>query len=374
MPKQGPNVVVIGAGIIGAATAFYLAKAGLNVTIIDESLPENPATPASFGWINSHNPHNADYFLLRMKSMGLWHGLGKEYSNLPVSFPGSIDWDMDSSSIESTYNKYRSLGYECELVDRNQISRLCPNLGSPPELAIHNLHEGVADPQAIAQAFAKLAKVHGAKFVCNAKVKTIKPVAGNNWSVGSTEDTFLANRLLICAGIFTSGLLKKIDIQLPTDNKPGLLISTIPLDVRIEKIVSSPDFHFWQKNDGSLLAGRNQAGEMGTNGKEAILDSISKKLSEFVPKGDKLQVTNVIEGTRPVPSDGFPVIGQVPTRTNLFVAMMHSGVTLAPLVGSSLASEIATGYVNKNLKQFNISRFDQNAQISAPDANDQVPA
>ncbi len=374
MPKQSPNVVIVGAGIIGAASAYYLAKAGSKVAVLDESNSRNSATLASFGWINSHNPDNANYFRLRMESQKLWRALSADYPDLPIQFPGSIDWDMDASSIDAEFNKYRQLDYECELVGRSQIENLSPHLKSPPELAIHKFDEGTADPQRIARAFIVLAKEHGAKFHDNTKVQAVEIGTNDKWKVLATEETFRADALLLCAGIKTPTLLRELGIRLPTDNKHGLLVSTSPLDIRIDKIISAPDFHFWQRTDGTLLAGRNQAGDMDSQSTDALLSSLTEKLSRYVPNGSKLEFDKVIKGTRPVPLDGMPVVGQIPMLGNLYVAMMHSGITLAPLIGSSLAFEIMSQSPNENLKPFCISRFNQHEKQSALGAKREMSA
>ena len=71
----------------------------------------------------------------------------------------------------------------------------------------------------------------------------------------------------------------------------------------------------------------------------------------------KLTPTNIKIGTRPVPIDGFPVVGNIEGHKGVFVAVMHSGVTLAPLIGQLLASEMLKSSKSPLLETFRPSRF-----------------
>ena len=84
-----------------------------------------------------------------------------------------------------------------------------------------------------------------------------------------------------------------------------------------------------------------------------IISRIQTKLRDI----PKLRLAEVKIGIRPVPLDGMPVIGAVPGLMGAYTAIMHSGVTLGPLVGQLLASEILEGYASSLLKLFRPVRF-----------------
>ena len=84
-----------------------------------------------------------------------------------------------------------------------------------------------------------------------------------------------------------------------------------------------------------------------------VLSRISKKLNS----SENLTPTNIKIGTRPVPIDGFPVVGEIQGHKGVFIAVMHSGVTLAPLVGELLASEMLQSTKSSLLNSFRPIRF-----------------
>ena len=118
------------------------------------------------------------------------------------------------------------------------------------------------------------------------------------------------------------------------------------------------DVHFKQNVDGTLTVGEIFSGDFDENTfaldlASDVLSRISKKIdftTNFIP-------TNIKIGTRPVPIDGFPVVGNIEAHKGVFVAVMHSGVTLAPLIGQLLASEMLKSLKSPLLETFRPSRF-----------------
>ena len=98
-PKQ---VIVIGAGIIGASIAWHLTKAGAQVTVIADSAPGGVATPNSFAWINASWGNPEPYFRLRIRAMAEWKRLANDLPGLPLSWCGGLNWDLPADSSKPT--------------------------------------------------------------------------------------------------------------------------------------------------------------------------------------------------------------------------------------------------------------------------------
>ena len=142
-------------------------------------------------------------------------------------------------------------------------------------------------------------------------------------------------------------------------NKKGLIVQTSPVEDLINHVLMTNDVHFKQNADGSLTAGEIFSGNFDDNIvaldlASDILSRISKKLDFF----KNLIPIDIKIGTRPVPIDGFPVVGKVEEHKGVFVAVMHSGVTLAPLIGQLLASEMLKSTKSPLLKAFRPGRFE----------------
>ena len=164
--------------------------------------------------------------------------------------------------------------------------------------------------------------------------------------------------VVLATGVAAQHALPGLDWKLPMANEHGIILKTNVLPQAINHTLMTPDVHFRQNPNGSFTAGEIFSGKIDPNVDPMdlavkVLNRIQIKLC-YVPK---LSLSEVNVGVRPVPLDGFPVIGAVPGVMGVFAAIMHSGVTLGPLVGQLLAAEILQGANCALLQPFRPKRF-----------------
>ncbi|RWF80997.1 MAG: FAD-binding oxidoreductase, partial [Mesorhizobium sp.] len=140
------QIIVVGAGIIGASVAWHLAKAGANVTVVADSGAGGVATPNSFSWINASWGNPEPYFRLRTRSMAEWTRLAHDVPGIPLEWCGGLCWDLPPAELESYAVEHSAWGYGIERVDRMGAARIEPNLTKLPDFALHVAEEGVAEP------------------------------------------------------------------------------------------------------------------------------------------------------------------------------------------------------------------------------------
>ena len=114
-----------------------------------------------------------------------------------------------------------------------------------------------------------------------------------------------------------------------------------------------------QTAEGRVIAGSDFGGTNPGNNPQKAADELFAKVKAMLRGGDTLELDFYTVGYRPTPKDGFPIIGGVDAAPGLYLAVLHSGVTLAPLVGSVAAAEIIGGYPDPQLSPFRLSRFAQ---------------
>jgi len=146
----------------------------------------------------------------------------------------------------------------------------------------------------------------------------------------------------------------------------GVLVHTRPQPRLIDRVVLAPNVHCKQKSDGRVVVGGRIVAGVGTAkgaGPEASTtggDHGQKILTEaarVLPGIRGVAVERVTLGHRVMPVDEYPVIGFSPRCPNLYVAAMHSGITLAPLIGQFAALEILDGARVSSLEPYRPSRF-----------------
>lgn len=354
-----PHIAVVGAGILGASIAYYLARSGAQVTIIDEGTPSNRATLGSFAWINAHNPNDETYFQFRLASIRRWNELAKTLPNLPVRFSGTLNWEDSPDEIEEVQRALNEGGNPARLVSQSEIKRLEPNLAQPPEVAIDASAEGVADPGRIAETFLMAALAEGAALRTNTKVLSLTFENGRVAGVEIPESIIEADQTVLATGVGTADLLAAHDFTLPMDNAAGLLLTTSPVTQVTRRVLTSMSLHVWQKDDGALLVGEDFGGTDPSEGTTAIIERVKSKLDGYFEGLEETEILGSTVAKRPMPADGYPALGAVPGLDGLWVATTHSGITLAPMIAESLAAEILTGKMVKDLHPYRISRFAQ---------------
>jgi glycine/D-amino acid oxidase-like deaminating enzyme len=173
-----------------------------------------------------------------------------------------------------------------------------------------------------------------------------------------TGDTLLtADRVVLAAGTGSKGLAASIGIDLPLEAPPGLLVYSEPAPRMLNGVVLAPGLHMRQTDAGRIVAGADFAGGMSDDDPRDAADHLFSALRLALRDGERLSLSHFTFGRRPMPADGFPIIGTVEGHVGLYVAVTHSGITLAPAIGTIAVEEIATGMPDPMLAPFRLARF-----------------
>jgi glycine/D-amino acid oxidase-like deaminating enzyme len=138
-------------------------------------------------------------------------------------------------------------------------------------------------------------------------------------------------------------------------DSPGVLAHVTPQKRIVERVILSPVGNVKQKPDGRIVVG-SDFGKTSDTSPEAARNLLSK-VSAVLPGLDKMEIEKVTLGYRPIPRDGHPIIGFPAGRSDVYIAVMHSGMTLGPLVGRFAALEILDGANVDPLAQYRLERF-----------------
>jgi glycine/D-amino acid oxidase-like deaminating enzyme len=131
------------------------------------------------------------------------------------------------------------------------------------------------------------------------------------------------------------------------------VLHTPPLDAK------RPEIHLRQLADGTLMIGEGTQESLSRNDSQAHANDLLARATHYLPALAGARAIPVPVGYRPMPRDGFPVLGFAEAVPNLYIALMHSGVTLAPLVGELASMEIVDGARVELLNAYPLERFSQ---------------
>ncbi|WP_421694085.1 NAD(P)/FAD-dependent oxidoreductase [Aestuariivirga sp.] len=350
------RVIVVGSGVIGASIAFHLAKAGAHVSVIEAGETGGIATRASWAWINASWGNPEPYFRLRVRSIAEWHRLQKEIPGLAVNWCGGLIWDVPPAELDAYAKERQNWGQPIRKVSRDEILAIEPNLTSVPDFAYHAATEGMLEPLATSLALLDAARALGAEVLAETPVKWLAEEHGRVVGVMTDVGVIHADETVVAAGAATAQLLDSVGLTLKMDAPAGLLSHSKPAPKLLNGLVMSPGLHLRQTAEGRIVAGTDFAGADPEGDAEGLALDLQAKVEAMVKGAEGLGLDFFTVGNRPTPADGFSAIGRPHRRNGLYLAVTHSGITLAPALGLFAATEILTGARDPLISSFSPDR------------------
>ena len=370
------RVVVAGAGIVGASIAYHLAKAGASVTVIDKQGPASHATGGTFAWINAtwaKTPRS--YHSLSQDSVASWGSLHQEL-DLPVRWGGSLEWfdnEPRQEKLAAQIAEQFEWGERARMVDAADLAELEPNVDfGGATRAGYSENDGTVDPVLATQKLLLAAEALGASIRYPCELADVSLENGKLVAVKTSLGPIKADKLVLATGAQPDAGLRFAETDIPQRSTPGIIITSKPMPRCLNRIISAPGIHLHQRDDGRLVVGE-QEGAPQDEGHALRLAArpnhypnpiVAKQhavrmfdvAKQFAPCTADAVVESVRIGWRPLPVDGHPVLGASPARPDVYLAIMHSGVTLAPIVGQLAAEELMEGVSIERLQEFRPGR------------------
>ncbi|GAA3400221.1 NAD(P)/FAD-dependent oxidoreductase [Paenibacillus hodogayensis] len=346
MRKQ--KIVIIGAGIVGASMAYQLAKRNQDVTVIERHpAAAREVTEKSFAWIHTTHRTAPEYWHLYDAAVEEYHALQQELSELQIHWHGALTWGNPTLREQLRLQK----------LNREQLVVLEPNLKEYPDEAMFASEEGAVDPIGLTELLLSKAQKYGAKVQFATNVTQLKQ--GDSRLVGvHTSTGFLESDVVVlAAGTGVPELCDPLGCHVPVTPSPSILIRMKTANRLIRTLISNAQFEARQLTDHTLLAAEDYLDESEENGPEAVGKRAFETLRRSLKGGNQLELESIKVGMRPMPEDGYPIVGFHDHMKGLYLAVMHSAITLAPLIARLAASEIIDRESRSELDPCRLSRF-----------------
>jgi glycine/D-amino acid oxidase-like deaminating enzyme len=359
----GNRVVVAGGGIVGSSIAYHLARRGAEVTLFEKSRPSAGATEKSFAWINAtFGKRPRHYYELNRMGMEAYRHLDDELrGELGIRWGGSLEWYGDpreAQELRLQVRRHQVWGYPTRLIEEAEFHRLEGSLEPGRVLAAaHSEQEGHVDPVHAVDVYLKKAQAQGARVTFPAEITGVDIRGGRLAGVETTVGSVEADVLVVACGVDTPRLAATAGLDVPLKDSPGLLAHTPPLPALVNRVVLAPGAHMKQKLDGRLVTGAGFGGSPTTDASGENGERILAEAARFLPALEGAGVEKVTLGFRPLPKDDHPIVGFCEGSPGIYLAVMHSGVTLSALIGRLSAMEILDGVSVDLLSPYRLSRF-----------------
>ena len=368
MDRNGGEVVVVGAGILGCSVAVHLVERGLRPVLIDPERPGQGTSTGSFASISAFGKDPADYYQLACAGMSGWPRfaarLGRE---IGLRRAGELRWTSDPEQGEQLARKVadaRRRGYPIRLIDQAELARLLPDarFGSVTA-ACFAPNDGQGEPPLVLTACRAELERAGVRFV-GGRARVHLDDDGVRVQVGT--EVLRPRTTVLAAGAEAVHVAAAVGLEVPTVASPGMLAQTRPLPPITDRVVylpggPGPAVHLRQRADGSVLVGERTQETVATNPGLHHARVLLAQAARCFPALAGIGVDKWWVAYRAMPSDRLPIVGPLPWLAELYLAVSHSGVTVAPAIGRLVADEVATQSPDGRLAPFRPARFAERA-------------
>jgi sarcosine oxidase subunit beta len=367
------DVIVLGGGLMGTTTAYFLARRGHSVTVIERGRVGNGATIASFG-----NVRRTNRFLpqlpLAHRARAIW-GEAERLLGRDVEFRQTghvrLVFDEDGLADMRAYAEAaRPWGLDIEELGPEDIRRRFPGLGPQAVAASLMAEDGCANPRLVCPAFAAATARMGAQIVEDAKVLSVtKTEAG--FEVATERGTYAAACLVNTAGAWGARVAALFGEHVPLVARGPQMGVTEPLPHRVLPVVGvwtrvkEEAGYLRQVERGNIIFGgaaKRTEVDLDTGFAKydpSRLPAQMRALVRLFPGLAQVAVIRTWSGCEGYIADDLPVMGRSATTDGLFHAFgfCGHGFQLGPGVGEMMAELIDTGRSSTSIAPFDIGRF-----------------
>ncbi|MGV8834423.1 MAG: NAD(P)/FAD-dependent oxidoreductase [Devosia sp.] len=375
--RDTPRVCIIGGGIVGAATAFFLARRGCLATVLERDTLGSRASGVNFGGVRRHGRDPVE-LPLAIRSRNIWARLSELIGHdCDFETPGHLKiarTEAELATLETWAVVGRAHGVSVEMLDRATLKNTYPWLTADTTGASFCAGDGFANPRLVTPTFARAARLMGATFRENFAVTDVVELAGGGFALTGTDGESLEADILInAAGAWAAPLAARFGALVPMVTRAPQMFVTEPMPRFVAPVLGmvSGGIYLRQSVRGNIIFGGGQ-GDIAPDGlrsrpSETTLDDVPKLMRRLIPSlahTPLIRSWTGIEGNTP---DGLPVIGELARHSGFFCAFGFSGhgFAMGPGVGEALADQILTGRSAVDLTPFCPHRFDAPAVASA---------
>lgn len=379
VPKPSYDVVIVGAGGHGLATAYYLAKEhGIrNVAVLEKGWLGGGNTGRNTTIVRSNYmiPGNSAFY---DRSMRMWDNLSQELNyNVMLSRRGYyyvFHSPGQAEGLRRRANVMLGNGIEAEFFDRAQIMKRLPFLDYSPTArfpiygAFLQPRAGTARHDAVAWGYARGADKQGVDIIQQCEVTNYLWDNQKIVGVETTRGPIRAKKVALAVAGHTSHLAAKAGLRLPIETHVLQAFVTEPLKPLVDNVIVYGGAHFYisQSDKGGLVLGGDLDGfnSYAQRGGLPIVEHTLQSAKALIPSISRLRLLRQWAGVMDMTMDGSPIIGKMPVEGLwLTGGWNYGGFKATPASGYCLAWTIAKGEPHPDNAAFTLERFERGYQI-----------
>jgi sarcosine oxidase subunit beta len=371
--KDRYEVVIIGGGVHGLATAYYLAKSGVtDVAVIEQAYVGSGASGRNTAIIRA-NYRTADAIPFYHESLRLYEGLSQELGfNVLFSQQGHLTLGHTDSAMKGLQERAstnRLLGVESRIIDQEEVGRLVPDMDIsdrpryPVLGAMYHPPGGIIRHDAVVWGFARGADRKGVQIHPHTRVTGIQVAGGEVEAVETDRGTIRTGTVVNATAGWCSTIARMVGIDLPITTHPLQACVTERLKPFLDKVIVSSNLHVYisQSDRGEVVLGEeiNPYTSYSNRSTLRFLENVAAHTLELFPCLHNVRILRQWAGICDMTPDYSPIMGTVPQVRGfvLDVGWGTYGFKAGPVSGKRIAELIVTGKTPDLIRPFSLTRF-----------------
>jgi sarcosine oxidase subunit beta len=367
------DVVIVGAGAIGSAAAYYLAKRGRRVTVLEKGgCVGGGGSSRNGGGVRQSGRHAAELPLAMYGVKNLWPGLSEE---LGMDIEYYQEGNLRLGKTEAHINLLRELTGDCaaggldmRLIDQKEARDICPYLSDDIIGAGWCPTDGHANPMLVTLAYYRAARRLGARYITGTEVTELRQIRGRvSEAVTADGEVYSAESFAVTAGYDSRQILASVGLDIPMSPVLMECIVTEEAPHMFWQMLgaATADFYGHQSKHGSFVFGGAHGYEpyavygSGTRGASIAVPSTCRAIIGYFPVLRELKVVRSWAGWLDDCADHIPVIDNPEETPGLTVGCGFSGhgFGISPVAGTLLADLAAGDAPTLDISRFRYDRF-----------------
>ncbi len=366
------DVIVIGSGVIGCAAAYYMAKKGMSVLVLDQDESVgNGGSSRNGGGVRQSGRDPRELPLAIYGVENVWPTLSDELGvDVEYHKEGNLrlgKTETHKQILTGLTEKAVACGLNVRMIDAEEVRKINPYLSEEVTCASWCPTDGHANPLTTTLGFYKNARALGVVFHMGEKVVKLEKVHGKLCRVCTKTTVYEADQVLVAAGYASRFLTQTVGIDVPMREE---LIEALVTEAEPKMFpqmlgTADADFYGHQTNHGSFVFGGATGMEStvldnGTNRTSSLTaPCICRGIMKYVPKLADAKIVRTWAGYEDLSIDGIPVISKVEEVPGLLLACGFTGhgFGISPVVGQLLAQLAAGETPMLSLQEFRYDRF-----------------
>jgi len=369
------DVIIIGAGIIGNGTAYYLAKKGLSVIVLEAGDNiGNGGSSRNGGGVRQSGRDPRELPMVMWGVKNLWPRLSDELGvDTEYKQKGNLrlgKTEAHSRILQGLTDDAVACGLDVKMIDSKEVKAVNPYLSDEVLCASWCPTDGHANPLITTLGYYKQAKKTGVRFITGEKALAVKKAKGRISTVLTENNTYSGEKILVCAGYYSRAILKTVGIDIPVSPVKMECLATEAVPRMFEQMLGTAmaDFYGHQSKHGSFVFGGSTGLEPFNEDNGKLINTNNgaaatcRGIMEYFPALKDAKIVRSWTGFIDNCADHIPVISKIDEAEGLYAACAFTGhgFGIGPAAAYSFAELSSGGTPPVDMRAFRYDRFKSN--------------